>query len=243
MVVSASGAVVRRPGLWGTGSVVWVWALVALVLAGFWKSYFSRLGMATAVMHLHAVFMGAWMLMLMVQPWLVRTRRMALHRQVGQFSYGLVPGVVVSALWLSHVRMAAVSPEMFGLQAFLLYLGLAATMILTLCWGLAIRYRRDAALHARYMVGTALVLVDPAMARLLLAILPEGVQFNPSWGGYAVTFAILAVLVWRDRAAPRGRGVFRIIAAMFALNFVLMHVVPRTQAWLDFARWWGGLPA
>lgn len=242
MAVSATGATTRRPGLWGVGSIVWVWALAVLVLAGFWKTYFSRLGLADAVTHLHAAFMVAWIGMLLVQPWLVRTQRMALHRQVGQFSYGLVPGVALTALWLSHLRMAASPPEMFGLQSMLLYLGTAATLILTAFWLQAIRHRRDPARHARWMIGTALVLIDPAAARMALALLPEGARFNPSWAGYGLTFAFLAVLVWRDRDASRGREVFRWITVVFALNFVLMHVVPSTTAWQQFARWWGGLP-
>lgn len=243
MAVTMNGAAARRPGLWGVGSVVWIWALVALVLAGFWKTYFSRLGLADLVTHLHAVFMGAWMVMLIVQPWLVRTRRMALHRQVGQISYGLMPGVLLSALWLSQLRMAAAPPQMFGLQSMLLYLGMAATVMMAVFWGLAIRHRRDPALHARYMVGTALVLIDPAMARLMLALLPEGARFNPSWGGYGLTFAILALLMWSERNATHGRGVFRFITAVLAVNFVLMHVVPGTQPWQEFARWWGALAA
>ena len=43
MAVSATGAVPRRPGLWGIGSGAWMWGLVALVGVGFWKTYFSRL--------------------------------------------------------------------------------------------------------------------------------------------------------------------------------------------------------
>jgi hypothetical protein len=239
MAVSATGVVPPRPGLWGVGSGVWVWGLQALIMAGFWKTYFSRLGLADAVTHLHAGLMLAWVAMLLVQPWLVRTRRVALHRQIGQFSYGVMPGVLLTALWLAHLRMAAAPPEMFGLQATLLYLGMAASLMLALFWGLAIRHRRDPALHARYMVATALVMIDPAMARLMLALLPDGVRFNPSWGGYALTFAVLALLMWFERDASRGRGVFRFVALVFAVNFVLMHVVPGMQGWQVFARWWG----
>nr|WP_298132080.1 hypothetical protein [uncultured Pseudoxanthomonas sp.] len=241
MVVSATGAAVRRPGLWGIGSMVWIGALALLVLAGFWKTYFSRLALAEALTHLHAGLMLAWVAMLLVQPWLIRTQRLALHRRVGRLSYGVMPGVLVTALWLSQVRMAAAPPEMFGLQAMLLYLGMAASLMLALFWGLAIRHRRDPALHARYMVATALVMIDPAMARLMLALLPEGIRFNPSWGGYALTFAVLALLMWFERGAPRGRGVFRFVTLVFVVNFVLMHVVPGTQPWQAFARGWGGL--
>ena len=105
MAVSATGAVPRRPGPWGIGSGAWMWGLVALVGVGFWKTYFSRLGLADAVTHLHAGLMLAWMAMLLVQPWLIRTRRMALHRRIGQFSYGVMPGVLLTALDVLVVLM------------------------------------------------------------------------------------------------------------------------------------------
>ena len=241
MAASATGAVPRRTGLWGIGSGAWMWGLALLVLVGFWRTYFSRLELADAVTHLHAGLMLVWVAMLLVQPWLIRTRRMALHRQVGQLSYVVMPGVLLTALWLSQLRMAAAPPQMFGLQSTLLYLGTAASLMLALFWGLAVRHRRDPALHARYMVTTALVMIDPAMARLMLAVLPEGARFNPSWGGYALTFAVLALLMWFERATPRGRGVFRFVTLVFIVNFVLMHLVPGTQEWQAFARWWGGL--
>ena len=239
MAVSSNAGAMRRPGLWGTGSAMWIWALLALAVVGFWPSYVRRFGEADAVTHLHAALMLSWFGMLFAQPWLVRTRRMALHRQLGKFSYVLVPMIVITCLWLSRIRMGAATPQSFGMQTVILYLGIAASAILLLSWSLAVLHRRDSALHARYMVGTALVLIDPALARLLIATMPS---LGPlvAWVSYGVLFAILGVLIWRDRGR-HGQRAFVVLAAVFALNFVLINVVPRTAAWQDFARWWGGL--
>lgn len=240
MAVTSNAGAMRRPGLWGTGSAVWIWALLALAVAGFWPSYVRRFGQVDAVTHLHAALMLSWFAMLFVQPWLVRTRRMALHRQVGKLSYGLVPLLLFTCLWLSRIRMGGATPESFGFQAFILYLGIAASAIFLASWALAIVHRRDTALHARYMVGTALTLIDPALARLLAATVPS---LGPliTWVSYGVLFLILGVLVWRDRGR-HGQRAFVVLTAVFALNFVLINVVPRTAGWQEFARWWGGLP-
>jgi len=239
MAVSSNAGAMRRPGLWGTGSAVWIWALLALAVVGFWPSYVRRFGEADAVTHLHAALMLSWFGMLFAQPWLVRTRRMALHRQIGKFSYALVPMIVITCLWLSRIRMSEATPQSFGMQTVILYLGIAASAILLLSWSLAIVHRRDSALHARYMVGTALVLIDPALARLLIATMPS---LGPlvAWVSYGVLFGILGVLIWRDRGRHAQRA-FVVLTAVFALNFVLINVVPRSAAWQDFARWWGGL--
>ena len=47
---------------------------------------------------------------------------------------------------------------MLHVQQFILYLGLVASLLFAVIWGLGIRYRRDTALHARFMVATALAL-------------------------------------------------------------------------------------
>lgn len=230
----------RRPGLWGTGGTIWIWALLALAFAGFWPGYVSRIGEKDAVTHLHAALMLAWFGMLFVQPWLVRTRRLALHRQVGKMSYALVPALVLTCVWLSRIRMANAMPESFGFQSFVLYLGLAASAIFLLSWSLAIVHRRDTALHARYMVGTTLTLIDPALARLLFATAP-GVGPMIPLISFGLLFLILGLLIWRDRGR-HGQRAFVMLTGAFAVEFALMQFVPRTDAWLSFARWWGGLP-
>lgn len=240
MAVRSEAAAVRRPGLWGTGSGVWIVALLALALAGFWGSYVSRLGAADAVTHLHAGLMLAWFAMLFAQPWLVRTRRLDLHRRVGRLSYGLVPAIVLTCLGLSQLRMSAATPESFGLQAFILYLGVAASAMFLLFWGLAIAHRREPGLHARYMVATALVMIDPALARLLMLLPIPGPVI--AFISYGVVFAILGVSLWLGRGRP-GQRAFVVAGAVFALNLVLLMTVPRTAAWQAFARFWGGLPA
>jgi hypothetical protein len=231
----------RRTGLWGTGGTIWIWALLALAVAGFWPTYVRSIGEKDAVTHLHAALMLGWFAMLFAQPWLVRTRRLALHRQAGKFSYVLVPALVLSCLWLSRIRMAAATPESSGFQAFILYLALSASTIFLLSWALAIAHRRDTALHARYMVGTSLTLIDPALARLLAALKPD---LGPviSLISFGLLFLILGVLIWRDRGR-HGQRAFIVLAIAFAIEFALLQVVPRSEGWLAFARWWGGLPA
>lgn len=239
MAVRSDVAAARRPGLWGTGSGMWVVALLALALAGFWRSYVSRIGAADAVTHLHAGLMLAWFAMLFTQPWLVRTRRLELHRKLGKLSYVLVPAIVLTCLGLSQLRMSAATPQSFGIQAFIMYLGVAASVMFALFWALALVYRRQAGLHARFMVATALVMIDPALARLLMLLPIPGPAI--AFISYGVVFAILGLSLWLGRGRP-GQRAFVVVGAVFALNLVLLMTVPRTEAWLAFARFWGGLP-
>jgi hypothetical protein len=72
-----------------------VWLYLALLipatLLAFWKTYSSGVTFsgrsATPVVHVHAALTALWVLMLIGQAWLVRTKRFRLHRWVGRSSF------------------------------------------------------------------------------------------------------------------------------------------------------------
>lgn len=101
----------RRTVAWGLGAWPWILLLLGLSVLGFWKPYFSRLGAVQGMAHLHALMMLAWIGMLVAQPVLVRTRRLAWHRRVGKASYVVVPLMILSALVLAQMRLRTVPPR------------------------------------------------------------------------------------------------------------------------------------
>jgi hypothetical protein len=52
------------------------------------------------ILHVHAVLMGSWLLLLLAQTSLVATRRPALHQKLGMAAFALVPAIVVAGLLL-----------------------------------------------------------------------------------------------------------------------------------------------
>jgi uncharacterized membrane protein len=55
--------------------------------------------------HLHGFLMLAWMALLIVQGGLIRGGNRALHRALGRVSHVLVPLIVISTLWVLHLRL------------------------------------------------------------------------------------------------------------------------------------------
>jgi hypothetical protein len=231
----------RRPGVWGTGAWPWVLLLLGVAVFGFWKPYFGHLTAAQGLAHLHAAAMLTWIAMLMVQPMLIRARRLAWHRRVGKASYLVVPLIVVSALCLAQLRIREAPPQMLALQQVILYLGMSASLLLVVIWGLGIHYRRDTALHARYMVGTALTLIDPSLVRVMIFWVPDIPPPLYQWISYGLIYAVLALLIVLDRKSPRGRSAFVVLLGLFAATHASIMLVPGTAAWQRFALWYAGL--
>jgi hypothetical protein len=246
MATITSQAVLRpraKPRLFLT-SGWYALGLFGLAIIAFWKLYVVKLPFdAEFFVNLHAAGVVAWMLMLVTQPLLIRTGKRSLHRRIGKISYGLVPFVVVGSLLLAHHRIEALSPADFQQFGSGLYLPVVADVLFVTCYTLAIVHRRNAFLHPRYMIATALPLIDPVTYRLLLFYSPmkESPLLFPAIG-YGITDAILLLLIWLDRNEPRGRKAFVQLLPVFLVGHIGWFTFGQTEAWFHFAGWFRALP-
>src|SRR2546423_11176661 len=214
-------------------------ALMVLAIPAFWPSYIRPKAYESDYhVHLHGLALFLWGLTLVVQPWLIRAGRWRMHRSVGKASYVLAPVIVVSTLLLAHYRISHEHPPD---QLYFLYVQLGLTALFAIAYGQAIRYRGFAAIHARYMVCTAMTMFDPIVARLLyngFGIEPPLMQFMT----YGMVDAILVYLWVRDRRIGNGITVFPKMLALFVLFELPTFFLPQSPAWDAFANWFGKLP-
>lgn len=147
-------------------------AILGLALLGFYKSYFGLFPDfqdITRVHHFHGLLMSLWLLMLITQPFLIRYDKVALHKIIGKVSYALVPLLLFSIFLMARMayyRDASVlSPEenIGALSMSLPDIAGFATLYI-----LAIANRKNTPYHMRYMIGTSLLLISPALGRVLL---------------------------------------------------------------------------
>lgn len=220
----------------------WFAAFLVLALVAFWPTYLSRLGTSSAYTHLHGVTAAVWMAFLVVQPVLIRIRRLDLHRVVGRASYGVAPVVLGSIVLLAHSRIGGLEGGALAGQSYLLYLQLSLALLFGLWWAAAVTTRRRMDLHARFMVGTAFTLIDPVTVRLLLWA-DSSPGWNYQWFTFALTDVVILGLIWRERDARRGRWVFPLMLVAFVLaQLPALLGLTGSVAWQAFARWFAGLP-
>lgn len=222
----------------------WVAALLALSFAAFWPQYWSRLPLGIDFyVHFHAATMLAWMALLITQPWLIRTGRRQLHRALGRSSFVLAPLAVAGALLLAHKRFHLMDDGSFEREAAFSFLPIGAAFVFAAAWTLAMLFRRNAQLHARFMLGTVLPLIDPVVARLVGFYLhPDGPPFLFQLVGFAVTDLLLLGLIWLDRKRPAALPGFLGMLALLLPMHVFWFTGTQTAAWQAVARWFYELP-
>jgi hypothetical protein len=174
-------AVSTVPGVSARGIDRWIFTAIAVLfiviaLAGFVPTSLGMLAGVEAgrraplplVLHVHAVLMGAWLLLLLTQASLVATNRRAVHQKLGVVGAVLLPAIIISGavlvattwqtLW-STLPPEALGGIRAGLSNLLLFQGrLLVTFPVFIVWALLVR-RRDPGAHKRLMfLGTAIPL-------------------------------------------------------------------------------------
>ena len=219
-------------------------AAVPLVVLAFWPMYLSRpLADVDRYTHLHAIAGSLWLALLIVQPLAIHYERYRLHLTLGKLSYVLAPLFVIAGVLLSHYRLGAMTDETFAAEGFSHYLPFYASAIFALAYACGLLHRRDAEAHGRFMLLTAVPLIDPVLGRILFFNLPA---LPSPWLYQAVTFTVAtilaAVLVLSYKGSARSR---RALLTYFGALVVLelgWFTASLTPQWLESVRWFRSLP-
>jgi len=226
-------ALLHRRAVFGFG------ALLLLTIPAFWFSYFFPPKVEPAIrVHVHGIAMFLWLILLVTQATLIRNASRPLHRAVGMASYVLFPVIFVSTLSVQHLRL---NQKIDAEQLYFLYVVLSLLCVFTLSYALAMWNRKNPALHARYMVCTALALVDPILGRVVFfhfGIEPPQMQVAT----YTLVDAILIWLAYADWRSGNGIRVFPAMLAVFVVAQIPTFIFFRMPWWPRFAEWYAALP-
>jgi hypothetical protein len=220
-------------------------ALALLLLApfAFYPAYLSKLPVTNAYTHAHAVLGTCWLLLLVVQPLLIKGTLRFSHRLLGRIGVLVGGAFFVSSILIAHRSVANMSLDQFTREGRYVYLPLAMAAIFALALVLAVRWRHSVAAHGRFMAATALPLLDPLFARLLFFYappLPSEVLYQVP--AFTLALAVMVAMLASLPATSPARRSFRYFAAGVAALLLGFFVVPHTAAWHSFAAWFRALP-
>lgn len=217
-------------------------ALLIIAVAAFWPSYLGAGLLSTAsYTHFHAITATLWMLMLIAQPWLIRTDRYTIHSAVGKASYVVAPLVLLSMFLLANYKIRSATPENYPIQTFILYLQIFLAVLYAISYILTIVYRNKTEIHARFMVCTGLTLIDPIFARILIFTMPVPIEYH-QFITFGLTDLVFLILIFAERKNRAGRWVFPMMLGVFVLLQIPAFFAMNSPSWQAFAVWFRSLP-
>lgn len=223
---------------------LFAFGMLLLSAVAFWPLYLSKSWSSIdAYTHAHAVLGTLWLLILILQPSLIALGHRRTHRLVGRVSLFVALGFVLSGLLLTHFRVSRLSEAAFAREGIYIYLPLSIAVLFAVACVLGFRWRKSTPVHARFMLSTALLLIDPLLARIMFFYLPP-LPSDDLYQGltYTLTAAVMFLLVKSLPSSAPGRNWFRNYCIAAVAGFALYFAVPYTDAWLSFVNWFRVLP-
>ena len=210
-----------------------------ITVIGFAPSYYLKTLFATpplpsGLVHAHGISMSLWIVLYLVQTYLITSKQIKLHMTLGIFGVVLAAAMIVIGIATGYASAArgAAFPGYSPSEFFIVPIG--DMLVFAALFGAAIYYRKNAANHKRLMLVTVLNFLPPSIGRLPLAFIPDlGAWWF--WGVPAV-IAVLFLLVdtWRNERFNR---VFAAAIALLILSGPVRLFIARTEAWTQFAGW------
>jgi hypothetical protein len=200
----------------------WIYVFMAawfivITLVGFVPDAMMKVALVKAgarppfppVLHVHAVLMGSFLLLLLAQTWLMATGRKALHMQLGIFGMVLAAALVVVGFILAPTMYyqvwggatfgppdvrAALAPVLAMIENILL-LQMSAGIMFAVFITIALTAReRDCGLHKRMVILATAAPLAASIDRMHW--LPSTMPANPAATDLYVLLAIAPMFAW-----------------------------------------------
>ena len=210
----------------------YVLLVMAVIVAGFWPSYFAIWNDVPWQFHAHGVASSIWVIMVAAQSWTAHHKQLPLHRAVGKSSLLLFPfligglAAIIDFTGKNYVAGNGPVTMLFG-GAFMIGLVVAIAAYVLLYYR-ALKHRRKVWLHSGYMLATPLILWESPFSRLLGGFMPGLTIRGPEdfdrilpsieW---AMASAVLFCIVVRWRVGERAHP-FTVAAVLIAIEMVAM---------------------
>ncbi len=232
--------------------VITVSLFILLVLLGFIPDSLTKIAAVNAgerppfplIMHVHAVLMGTFLVLLWTQTFLMPTGRGALHRKLGIASFIVAPTMVVAGFLLAHTMYLYGWHAMLAAPASLhdelvrriqgrdniLLVQLRVGILFSVFLLIGLRARRvDFGLHKRMMILATAMALPAGIDRILW--LPTTFPNSFLASDLYTLLAVAPMFAWdvyRNRRVHRAYWIWIVINLPFAL---VLHGLWGTQWW------------
>lgn len=146
---------------------------IAVTVAGFWPSFFSRLSEVPAAHMFHGMLATGWLVLVLVQASLINVRKVKVHRLLGWLSVPWFVILIATSCYMVIIMMAGTGPNPipFEMAKIFGYSDVTALPLFIFSYVGAIYLRTDRHVHSRLMAITVLAGLLPAVARFFFGVM------------------------------------------------------------------------
>jgi hypothetical protein len=225
---------------------------ILIVLGGFIPDSIGKIAAVKAgmrppfplVLHLHAVLMGSFMLLLLAQSVMMATGRCALHKQVGIAAFVLVPALVVVGMILAptiyhtvwngahhgppevQAALAPVVPMLENILLLQIHAGILFALFMTMA---LVARTANGGFHKRMIFLATAVPLGAALDRMWW--LPNTLPGSPIGSDCYILLAVAPLFVWDVIRNRRVHEAYVVWAAIYLPAAVVMYNVWDTPWW------------
>ena len=204
--------------------------LLGLVFAGFIPAALARPGGIASIhwlLHVHAAVFLSWFLLFCTQAWLPGSGNIALHMRLGKASVLLAIAMVVLAYFVMRGAYANPAFTIAGMSSTSSMMFPFTDIVnFSIVYVLALVHRKNPSAHKRLMLLAGILIIDPAVARLIITI------GAPPPLIILLELGLIAALFVHDFISRRRLSWTSILGlVLFALALVGKFAVARTPAW------------
>ena len=207
---------------------------IVLAFGGFALRGLGPPGPAALLVHAHAMLMLAWLGMYILQSSLISAGQVAVHRRTGWLSLLVALAAIFTgaATGINAVDSARVPP--FFSDSFFLAVTIVGVAAFAAVVTLAIVKRRQVQWHRRLMIGSGILIAEPAFGRVVPLPLT-----GQSLGGLIILglqLLLVGLLARHDhKVFSRLHPATLVIALALVVNHLLVELVHRLPAWQAMA--------
>ncbi|MCG8331070.1 MAG: hypothetical protein MI974_25480 [Chitinophagales bacterium] len=195
--------------------------LLPITFIAFFSSYFIHFPRfseeVTPLIHLHATMALLWIIVLIVQPLLLRYGKRRLHHLIGKLSYIFFPLLIISTVPL----LGEILQSDFARFASI---PIGELFLLTACYLLAMYYRKKPALHMRYMIGTSLTFLGPTLGRILPLFLLSWTSLQRENLKTILIEIIIVLLIFYDKKTKGNYKPYRVILIAWLIHHLCYNL-------------------
>ncbi|MEI9957452.1 MAG: hypothetical protein WDM90_14420 [Ferruginibacter sp.] len=204
--------------------------IIALIICELYRVYIKVFPVFTSVVvirYFYSAMVLAWITLSIIQILLIKYQKEELHKKLGKVSYVLAPFLLLSLFFIAKdnfINLALILPKKPNIAV--LALSVTPLCAFATLYILAMVNKKNTAYHIRYIAGSVLVLIAPAIGKAF--IIYGGMPFRQgfTYSMYITEIITVLLVVYDIIEANPLKPYLVTLSVLFAVDIMSLFQFP-----------------